>query len=89
VGKANCQADCNVIRSDVDSKRSDSLQMQFNVDKCKVLHFGSNSMKFTYKLDGGQLRLLLLLFSSLSVYLIYAMTAADAVSRSAHRVTSI
>jgi len=30
--------------------------MQFNVDKCKILHFSNNSMKFTYKLNGVQLQ---------------------------------
>jgi len=31
---------------------SDIWQMQFNVDKCKAIHFGAHNTKFTYNIDG-------------------------------------
>jgi len=58
VGKANCDTDCQVIQNNLAElkKWSDSWQMQFNSDNCKVLHFGNNNIKFTYKMDGVQLQ---------------------------------
>ena len=53
-GKANSVADCKRIQDDLDKLKqwSDIWQMQFNVDKCKAIHFGAHNTKFTYNIDG-------------------------------------
>ena len=37
------------------SEWADSWQMEFNVEKCKVMHFGSRNNKFNYSIRGKQL----------------------------------
>ena len=36
---------------------SQEWQMRFNVDKCKVMHFGRNNQQFDYKLDRKTLQI--------------------------------
>ena len=42
--------DCNIIQQDLDKivQCSDTWQMSFNVDKCKVMHVGNNNENRQY-----------------------------------------
>jgi len=46
-----------VVQEDLQklSEWADSWQMEFNVEKCKVMHFGSQNNKFNYFMRGKQL----------------------------------
>ena len=52
-GKANNLVDCENIQSDLDrlTQWSEKWQMKFNTDKCKVMHIGSQNIKYDYKMN--------------------------------------
>ena len=41
---------------DIGSEWANAWQMQYNVDKCEDIHFGSNNRKTDYYLNGCKLR---------------------------------
>jgi len=47
--------DRTVLQEDLQklSEWADSWQMEFNVEKCKVMHFGSRNNKFNYSMRGN------------------------------------
>jgi len=49
--------DCQMLQNDLDniSKWADSWQMKFNVEKCKVLHYGRSSIEHSYLMHGHPL----------------------------------
>ena len=55
-GISNVQ-DCDILQKDLVSlqKWSEDWQMQFNVDKCKVMHFGKHNPEFKYIMANTQL----------------------------------
>ena len=56
-GVADELKDCEALQKQVDKlyKWSVDWQMLFNKDKCKVIHIGTNSLKFDYKLGNNSL----------------------------------
>lgn len=56
-GKALTSEDCEVIQSDLDklSAWSRKWLLEFNKDKCKVMHVGYNNKKYNYSLQGRNL----------------------------------
>ena len=56
-GKVRTMMKCDVIQLDLDnpSSWSDKWLLNFNGDKCKVMHFGQNNVKYDYKLHGCNL----------------------------------
>ena len=56
-GKALTRDDCEVIQSDLDklSAWSRKWLLEFNKDKCKVMHVGYNNEKYNYSLQGRNL----------------------------------
>ncbi len=57
-GRALTTAECEVIQKDLDQiiQWSKKWQMTFNVDKCKVMHFGSRNSNHTYYMRGNPLQ---------------------------------
>jgi ribonuclease P/MRP protein subunit RPP40 len=51
-------SDRDVLQEDLDklNEWSHKWQMQFNVDKCSVIHLGSKNMNFKYKLGNSELK---------------------------------
>ena len=51
----NCEEDAMRLQGDLDRlcEWADAWQMQFNVDKCEVIHFGGNNRKAEYYLKLG------------------------------------
>ena len=49
-GKVNTIADCESIQNDLNKliNWSEDWQMKFNVDKCKVMHFGDKNINYKY-----------------------------------------
>ena len=49
--------DCDTLQEDLDLLYawSNEWQMQFNVDKCKVMHIGKRNPLYTYKMNGSKL----------------------------------
>ena len=56
-GIVRCEEDAWRLQGDLDrlSEWADAWQMQYNVDKCEVIHFGSKNMRVDYYLNGGRL----------------------------------
>ena len=56
-GSVSCEEDAKRMQGDLDrlGEWANSWQMQFNVDKCEVIHFGGKNRKTDYYLNGGQL----------------------------------
>ena len=46
-GKVGCKLGRNELREDLDElcRWSESWQMRFNIEKCKVMHIGANNLK--------------------------------------------
>ena len=57
-GRVSCEEDAEMLQRDLDrlSAWTSAWQMQYNVDKCEVIHFGSNNRKADYYLSGCKLR---------------------------------
>ena len=57
LGKANNDVDISIVREDLNklSEWSSNWQMSFNVDKCKVMHFGHRNSKAVYCINDTQL----------------------------------
>ena len=49
----NCEEDAEMLQRDLDRLCE---WMQYNVDKCEVIHFGSNNSKTDYYLNRCKLR---------------------------------
>ena len=54
----NCDMDRDALQQDLDrlDEWSQRWQMQFNVDKCSVIHLGHKNKQFSYKLGNHELR---------------------------------
>ena len=57
-GLAGNEVDCEVIQQDIDRlvHWADRWQMEFNPDKCEVMHFGRNNVERSYVIKGRQIR---------------------------------
>ena len=57
-GKALTKTDCEIIQKDLNHiiEWSEKWQMSFNVDKCKVMHIGSQNSNHTYIMNGRPLQ---------------------------------
>ena len=57
-GKANCVEDAESLQRDLDrlSDWARIWQMEYNVGKCEVIHFGRNNSKMDYYLNGEKLQ---------------------------------
>eukprot|EP00061_Rhincodon_typus_P006198 g26572.t1 len=55
-GSVGCEEDANRLHSDFDrlAEWANTWQMQYNIDKCEVIHFGKNR-EADYYLNGGSL----------------------------------
>ena len=53
-GVADSDEDCQRIQQDVDrlEKWAEKWQMEFNPDKCEVMHFGRTNSGGSYKING-------------------------------------
>ena len=51
----NDERDASLLQKDLDrlSTWSQTWQMSFNADKCKVLHFGSKNLRYDYTMAGS------------------------------------
>ena len=56
-GIVRCEEDAWRLQGDLDrlSEWVDAWQMQYNVDKCEVIHIGGKNMRVDYYLNGGRL----------------------------------
>ncbi|XP_055492473.1 uncharacterized protein LOC129697841 [Leucoraja erinacea] len=56
-GSVSCEEDARRLQGDLDrlGEWANAWQMQYNVDKCEVIHFGSKNRKVDYYLNGGRL----------------------------------
>ena len=56
-GSVNCEEDAMRMQGDLDRLGgwAYAWQMQFNVDKCEVIHFGGKNRKADYYLNGVKL----------------------------------
>ncbi|XP_055492007.1 uncharacterized protein LOC129697443 [Leucoraja erinacea] len=56
-GSGSCEEDARRLQGDLDrlSEWENAWQMQYNVDKCEVIHFGGKNRKADYYLNGGTL----------------------------------
>ena len=56
-GRVNCDADAEILQNDLDrlGEWTNQWQMQYNLDKCEVIHFGSKNKKADYYLNGCKL----------------------------------
>ena len=57
-GRMCCEEDAEMLQHDLDrlSVCAYAWQIQYSVDKCQVIHFGSNNRKTDYYLNGCKLR---------------------------------
>ena len=57
-GKAHCVEDAESLQRDLDrlSEWARIWQMEYNVGKCEVIHFGRNNSKMDYYLNGEKLQ---------------------------------
>ena len=55
--KVNDEKDASLLQKDLDRLLtwSQTWQMSFNADKCKVLHFGSKNLGYNYTMAGSTL----------------------------------
>jgi len=53
-GRAKCAEDTESLQREIDSlsEWEKVWQMENNVDKCEVIHFGKNNRKMDYDLNG-------------------------------------
>ena len=53
----NCDEDAEILQHDLDrlDEWVNQWQMQYNLDKCEVIHFGSKNKKADYYLNGCKL----------------------------------
>ena len=56
-GSVSCEQDASRLQGDLDrlGEWANVWQMQHNVDKCEVIHFGGKNRKADYYLNGGRL----------------------------------
>ena len=56
-GSVNCEEDVRRLQGDLDrlSEWADAWQMQYNIDKCEVIHFGGKNKGADYYLNGVRL----------------------------------
>ena len=56
-GSVSCEEDARRLQGDLDrlGEWANVWQMQYNVDKCEVIHFGGKNRKTDYYLNGGRL----------------------------------
>ena len=56
-GSVSCEEDARRLQGDLDrlGEWANAWQMQYNVDKCEVIHFGGKNRKVDYYLNGGRL----------------------------------
>ena len=56
-GSVSCEEDARRLQGDLDrlGEWANVWQMQYNVDKCEVIHFGGKNRKADYYLNGGRL----------------------------------
>ena len=56
-GRVSCEEDAEMLKCDLDrlSEWAKVWQVQYNVDKCEVIHFGSKNRKADYYLNGYRL----------------------------------
>jgi len=57
-GRVSCEEAAEMLQHDLDrlSVWASALQMQYNVDKCEIIHFGRNNRKTDYYLNRCKLR---------------------------------
>ena len=57
-GRALTRKECEAIQNDLDKiiQWSEQWQMPFNLEKCKVMPFGTRNSNYTYKMRGEPLR---------------------------------
>ena len=55
---ADSDEDCQRIQQDIDrlGKWAEKCQMEFNLDKCEVMHFGRSNSGGSYKINGRTIR---------------------------------
>ena len=53
----NCDEDAEILQNDLDrlGEWTNQWQMQYNLDKCEVIHFGNKNKKVDYYLNGCKL----------------------------------
>ena len=58
LGFAGTEEQCQAIQQDIDRlvDWADRWQMEFNPDKCEVMHFGRNNVEGSYTIKGRTLR---------------------------------
>ena len=56
-GRVNCDEDAEILQNDLDrlSEWANQWQMQYNLDKCEIIHFGSKNKNPDYYLNGCKL----------------------------------